>query len=41
MSASQRRSAVQRKQAQGSARKGVKGQAPKNVSTFKRKRKKK
>ena len=41
MSASQRRSAVQRKRAQGSAKAGVKGQAPKNVSTFKKKRKKK
>lgn len=41
MSASQRKSAVQRKRAQGSAQKGVKGQSPKNVSTFKKKRKKK
>ena len=41
MSASQRKSAVQRKRAQGAAKKGVKGQAPKNVSTFKKKKKNK
>jgi len=40
LSVSQRRSAVQRKRAQGSATKGVKGQAPKNVATFKKKKKK-
>jgi hypothetical protein len=40
MTAAQRRSAVKRKRAQGAAKKGVKGQAPKNVSTFKKKKKK-
>lgn len=41
MSSGQRRSAVQRKRATGTPSKGAKGQAPKNVSTFaKRKRKK-
>jgi hypothetical protein len=41
MSSSQRKSAVQRKRAQGTAKKGVKGQAPKNISTFKKGSKKK
>lgn len=41
MSASQRRSAVQRKRAQGTPTKGAKGQAPKNVATFKKKKKSK
>ena len=38
MSASQRKSAVQRKRASGTPQKGVKGQAQKNVSTFKKKK---
>jgi len=37
MSAKQKKSAVRRKRAQGTPQKGVKGQAPKNVSTFKKK----
>ena len=41
MSAAQRKSAVQRKRASGTPQKGVKGQAPKNVSTFSKKKKKK
>jgi hypothetical protein len=40
MSSSQRKSAVQRKRASGTPKRGTKGQAPKNVSTFKKKRKK-
>jgi hypothetical protein len=40
LSASQRRSAVERKRSQGTPSKGVKGQAPKNVATFKKKKKK-
>jgi hypothetical protein len=36
MSAAQKKSAVQRKRASGVPTKGVKGQAPKNVSTFKK-----
>jgi hypothetical protein len=39
MSAAQKKSAVQRKRAQGTPQKGVKGQAPKNVSTFKKRKK--
>jgi hypothetical protein len=38
MSAAQRKSAVQRKRKSGTPQKGVKGQAPKNVSTFKKKK---
>lgn len=41
MSISQRKSAVQRKRAQGTPTKGAKGQAPKNVATFKKKKKSK
>ena len=41
MSSAQKKSAVRRKRAQGTPSKGVKGQAPKNVSTFKREKKKK
>lgn len=41
MSAGQRKSAVQRKRAQGTPTKGAKGQAPKNVATFKKKKKSK
>ena len=36
MSKSERSSAVRRKRQQGTAAKGVKGQKPKNVSTFKK-----
>jgi len=39
MSASQRKSAVQRKRRSGTPTKGVKGQAPKNVATFSKKKK--
>lgn len=38
MSAAQKKSAVQRKRRSGTPQKGVKGQAPKNVSTFKKKK---
>lgn len=41
MSASQRKSAVKRKRASGTPQKGVKGQAPKNVSTYVKSSKKK
>lgn len=41
MSAAQRKSAVQRKRRSGAPQKGVKGQPPKNVATFKKKAKKK
>lgn len=41
MSKSQRRSAVQRKRASGTPTKGKKGQKPKNVSTYRKKKKKK
>lgn len=41
MSSAQRKSAVQRKRASGTPVKGVKGQAPRNVSTFKKTKKKK
>lgn len=41
MSAAQRKSAVQRKRRSGAAQKGVKGQRPKNVSTFAKGKKKK
>jgi hypothetical protein len=40
MSSSQRKSAVQRKRSQGTPSKDAKGQAPKNVATFKKKKKK-
>lgn len=40
MSPSQRKSAVQRKRASGTPKKGTKGQSPKNVSTFAKKKKK-
>lgn len=39
MSSGQRSSAVKRKRASGTPSKGVKGQAPKNVSTFAKKKK--
>jgi hypothetical protein len=38
MSSAQKKSAVQRKRRSGTPEKGVKGQAPKNVSTFKKKK---
>lgn len=38
MSAAQRRSAVQRKRATGTPSKGAKGQAPKRVNTYKKKK---
>ena len=41
MSATQRKSAVQRKRASGTPQKGIKGQAPKNISTFSKASKKK
>jgi hypothetical protein len=41
MSAAQKKSAVQRKRKSGTPQKGVKGQAPKNVSTFAKGKKKK
>ena len=41
MSPAQRKSAVQRKRASGTPQKGTKGQAPKNVSTFAKGKKKK
>jgi hypothetical protein len=41
MSSAQRKSAVQRKRKSGTPQKGVKGQAPKNVSTFAKGKKKK
>jgi len=41
MTAAQKRSAVKRKRASGTPKKGVKGQAPKNVSTFSKKNKNK
>jgi hypothetical protein len=41
MSSAQRKSAVQRKRQSGTPQKGVKGQAPKNVSTFVKRKKKK
>lgn len=41
MSKSQRKSAVQRKRATGTPSKGAKGQAPKNVSTYVKKKRKK
>lgn len=40
MSSSQRRSAVQRKRSSGTPSKGRKGQSPKNVSTFVKKKRK-
>jgi len=39
MSKSERKSAVTRKRKSGTPQKGVKGQAPKNVSTFAKKKK--
>lgn len=41
MSKSERKSAVQRKRSSGTPQKGTKGQAPKNVSTFAKGKKKK
>ena len=38
LSPAQRKSAVQRKRSQGTPTKGTKGQAPKNVATFKKKK---
>jgi hypothetical protein len=38
MSSAQKKSAVQRKRTSGTPKKGIKGQAPKNVSTFKKKK---
>jgi hypothetical protein len=38
MTAAQKKSAVQRKRRSGAPEKGVKGQAPRNVSTFKKKK---
>ena len=40
MTPAERKSAVQRKRASGTPTKGVKGQAPKNISTFKKKKSK-
>ena len=40
MSAAQKKSAVQRKRSSGTPQKGVKGQAPKNVATFSKNKKK-
>lgn len=40
MSSSQRKSAVKRKRSSGTPKSGVKGQPPKNVSTFNNKQKK-
>lgn len=39
MSSSERKSAVTRKRAEGAAKRGIKGQAPKNVATFAKKKK--
>lgn len=39
MSKSERKSAVTRKRKEGTPQKGVKGQSPKNVSTFSKKKK--
>lgn len=41
MSSAERRSAVKRKRATGTPSRGTKGQAPKNVSTFKKKKRNK
>ena len=39
MTPAQKKSAVQRKRSSGTPQQGVKGQAPKNVSTFTKKKK--